>query len=533
MANPRRFAPVAAGLHFLRHSLVLLSVSRDGLGRSPTAVTVALIIAFFVLRLALSLTIGLGVDESYSLANAHDLSLSYFDHPPLHLWIAHISEALFGHGRLARLPFVALFAGTTWMMFRFADRLFGPAAGAWAALTLNLGGFFTFAAGEWILPDGPLMFCLSGAAYSMAVLLKPDPSRPTNAWSDWLKLGLWLGAAGLAKYQAAGFVVGLGLFFATVPNRWKLLRHPAAYVAFFLALIIITPVFIWNAEYGWVSFLFQAQRSAQGHIWKPLHVASMVSGQILYLLPWIFVPLTWAAINALRSGRAKESRWLCLCLGLPSIVLVTFAPLFGPAGLPHWGMAGWLMMFPLLGEMLARKAVDHAWPLRWAQVSAALLVAACALLVTHAATGWLKSLAPALFVKGDPSVESLDWDDLRTAFQKNGLLKAASFVVAVRWNEAGKVELALDHTLPVLVFTQDPRNFAFRNDPAAFVGRDAVIVGKATTVQENIDLLKPYFADLIPIEPVTIERHGRPEIELHLLYARHLLKPYPLPYPIR
>jgi hypothetical protein len=527
------FAPAATHAAFPRLKLANFSILHARFIHSPANITVALIIAFFVLRSTLALSLGLGVDESYSLANAHDLSLSYFDHPPLHLWIAHISEALFGPGRLARLPFVAMFAGTTWMMFRFADRLFGPAAGAWAALTLNLAGFFTFAAGEWILPDGPLMLCLSGAACSMAALLKPDPSRPTDTWSDWLKLGLWLGAAGLAKYQAAGFVVGLGLFFATTPSRWKLLRHPGAYAAFFLALIIVTPVMIWNAENSWVSFLFQAARGAQGHIWKPLHVASMVGGQILYLLPWIFVPLTWAAIHALRSGRASEARWLCLCLGLPLIALVTFAPLFGPAGLPHWGMAGWLMMFPLLGEMLANKAIDHVWPLRWAQVSAALLVVACALLVSQAATGWVKSLAPALFVKGDPSVESLAWDDLGAAFRKRGLLKAASFVVAVRWNEAGKVELALDHALPVLVFTQDPRNYAFRNDPAAFLGRDAVIVGKATTVQENIDLLKPYFADLIPIEPVTIERNGRSEIELRILYARQLLKPYPLPYPAR
>lgn len=134
-----------------------------------------------VLRVGLALTVGLGVDESYSLANARDLSLSYFDHPPLHLWIAHASGILLGYGRLARLPFIVMFAGTTWMMFRSTERLFGSAAGVWAALALNLAGFFTVAAGEWILPDGPLMFCLAGsAARSLCAPLAKTLSPPLS-----------------------------------------------------------------------------------------------------------------------------------------------------------------------------------------------------------------------------------------------------------------------------------------------------------------------------------------------------------------
>jgi len=279
--------------------------------------------------------------------------------------------------------------------------------------------------------------------------------------------------------------------------------------------------------------LFQASRGAQGHVWKPDHVLTMVVGQIFYLLPWVFVPLAWATIKAMRTGRRNEARWLCLCLGLPSVALVTLVPLLGPSGLPHWGMAGWLMLFPLVGEMLARNADEHTWPQRWAQGSAALLVGLCALLASHTATGWVKGVAPSLFAKGDPTVESLEWNELRSELVKRGLLNRAAFVVALRWNEAGKIELALDHALPVMVFTQDPRNYAFRADPAAYVGRDAVVVALARTMEENIDLLRPYFAELTTSAPVTIKRNGRPEIVLRVLYARHLSTPYPLPYPVR
>ena len=50
----------------------------------------SLIAAVFVAcRLVTAASIGLGVDESYTISIAREWSLSYFDHPPLHLWIVH------------------------------------------------------------------------------------------------------------------------------------------------------------------------------------------------------------------------------------------------------------------------------------------------------------------------------------------------------------------------------------------------------------------------------------------------------------
>ena len=78
---------------------------------------VLLIIGGFVLvRLIASAVMGLGMDESYSTAVSRDLHLSYFDHPPMHQWLAHFAGAAFGYGRWVRLPFIALFAGSSWMM---------------------------------------------------------------------------------------------------------------------------------------------------------------------------------------------------------------------------------------------------------------------------------------------------------------------------------------------------------------------------------------------------------------------------------
>ena len=74
------------------------------------------------------------------------LALGYFDHPPLHVWMAWAAVRLFGSEApiVVRLPFILLFAGSTWLMYDLTARLFGERAGVWAA-ALDLAPMFTLA----------------------------------------------------------------------------------------------------------------------------------------------------------------------------------------------------------------------------------------------------------------------------------------------------------------------------------------------------------------------------------------------------
>src|SRR6266496_3007757 len=62
---------------------------------------------------------------------------------------------------LLRLPDIAMFAGSTWLMYWLTASVYGYRAGLWAALVLNLVPVFTLNTAGAILPDGPLvLFCL-------------------------------------------------------------------------------------------------------------------------------------------------------------------------------------------------------------------------------------------------------------------------------------------------------------------------------------------------------------------------------------
>ncbi len=478
-------------------------------------------------RLATSAVMGLGMDESYSTAISRDLHLSYFDHPPMHQWIAHAAGQVVGYRRWVRLPFIALFAGSSWLMYRLTARLFGQDAGVWAVAALNLSAFFSLAVGQWVLPDGPLVFCELGAALTLARLLFPGPGEDEQPWLLWPAAGLWLGLAALSKYQAAPVALGFALYILTMRDARRWLRHPALWIGALVALTVASPVVIWNAQHDWVSFAFQGGRGAPRklNLTGPLE---SLAGQIALLLPWVAVPLIWAGVGALRRGQRDARTWFCVTAAAPTVLLFTWLPLLGNRGLPHWPMPGWLMVFPVLGERLARSdAEGRRWPRPWAAVSAGVMALLWALAASDAATAWVKDVLPK--TKTDPTYEAIDWKRLRTDLDRRGLLKPGMFVVAAEWNEAGKIDQAVGDAVPVLVFSKDPREYAFRADSRTLIGHDALIIGRVPTVAQELDGLRPHFASLMSLDGFSVGRGDKVEIPLTVILAHDLLTPYPAP----
>lgn len=498
-----------------------------GLGRrrvralSPPQAALAIIAAFTALRLLSAILVGLGVDEAYTLAIARQLQLSYFDHPPLHLWIVHLLSGALGYGRLARLPFITLFAGSSWLLYALTARMFGPRAGVWAVLTLNVSAFFTVAVGSWVLPDGPLMFCLLASAGHAERLLFAQDRRAEGR--RWLGLGVWLGLAGLSKYQAAIFALGLGLFLVTTPWGRSWLRRPQPYVAALVTLATLGPVIVWNAQHDWASFAFQGARAAPAHGLRPAAPLAALAGQAALLLPWIFLPLAWAAWRALRTGPAEPSRWLCVTLGVPGVILFGLTPLWGQTALPHWAMPSWLMLIPLLADRLAQADRERRWPRAWAVCAIAACVALWVALMGEAATGWIGRTWPALFTKGDPTLESVEWTAL-SGFAQADTSLTRPFVVAMKWNEAGRARALSPDDTPVMVFSDDPRGFGDIRGVGPLVGRDALILVKPEDLGAGLGRVGRCFEAVTPVKVATFGRGGQPELSLHV-FAGHRLRP--------
>jgi 4-amino-4-deoxy-L-arabinose transferase-like glycosyltransferase len=324
-------------------------------------------------RVALAASLGLSVDESYAVAISRRLALSYFDHPPLHVWLVGLAARLAGSERpvLLRLPDIGLFAVSTWLMFRITARAYGERAAFWAALAFNLAPLFTLNAAGGIVPDGPLvLFALCAVLCFMRALPEAvDAPRARLAWM--LAAGCAAGFALLSKYTAVFTILSLALYLFSC--RPRLLRTPAPWLAALVVVILFIPVLAWNAAHDWASFAFQGGRA------RPVGFSAGralldFAGQLCYVLPWTALALLAALWRALRGGPGDPVAWLFTCLALPPIVAFGLLGLWAEA-LPHWAAVGWLFAFPLLGVRLARLEERRPYvPARLAAVSGAFVV---------------------------------------------------------------------------------------------------------------------------------------------------------------
>ena len=494
-------------------------------GEDPFALPI--LTGFFVARLFFAFTIGLGIDESYTVAISRCLCLSYFDHPPLHLWITHFAAIAAGENVMARTPFVALFFATGWIAYRIASRLFGPRPALIALFALNVTPFFFASAGSWIVPDGPLLFGLAVAALAATRLFFPEPLEEVQAWWLWLLIGVALGLAGLSKYSALLTAGGLAAFVLLSPRQRHWLRHPAPYVAAGVAFVMITPVIVWNARHGWASFEFQGGRGAPSGALRPAQLLMMALGEVAFLTPWIFAPLVAGMMSTVEHWR-DDRRLFILCLSLPPIVLFTLTPLWGGRGQPHWAMPGWFFAFPLLGLWVEELGVSVRSLRRWAFFSSAALAAIAGVALLQASTGWPWVALEARPNLADPMLEAFEWRDLKNA---PIFAQAPSFVISTKWSDAGKIALALGPKIPVFVLSNDPRGWAFLDESERYVGQSGVIVTPAAEAASTLAVARPLFAELRQPRRYALGRSGRPEINLALIPANGLTRRLPMPYP--
>ena len=515
-----------SGAHFWDLSDLLPWSSRVLPSRSSAATQVSdtnvrlvigLIFISAIIRVLLASATGFGVDESYTVSNARHFDLSYVDYPPLHAWLVGAWARLLDteSPTLLRLPFIALFGGATWMLFRLTADLFNARAGLWAALALNVAPVFGLAHASWVLPDGPLIFFMLCATRVVAFILFSH-AEPLPASRQWLAAGALAGCALLSKYHAMFLLLGVFVFLLTSARYRGVLLSPGPWIAVGVALIVFSPVIIWNLDHHFIGLSFQTDRVTTSV--KP-NLGRMLTGfgaQAAYLAPWVFAPLAYALIKAALNVRAAPRfRFLVLIASGP-ILLFAFANLTAK-GLPHWPMPGWLFAFPLLGVEMAELERARPQLVRVGFGCAAIALLALAGAVgLNASTGVLtRGAPPARLARIDPTLALLNWSDVGAALSSRGLLAVDTpAVAALSWFDAGKLNYAIGRTTPVLCLCANPQEFRYLSDPARYAGRNILILSSKRDQSGAREALSAWFHAVEALPPIVVHRAGRPAIEL-------------------
>ncbi len=315
---------------------------------ASSATRVVLVLAC-ALHFAMGASVGLSVDEAHYALYATHLALSYFDHPGLVGWIQWPLVALDASDPVLRLVPEFLWLGTALIVHRIAERLCGTVgepcvasqAGLWAVVALALAPLL-HVLGIGLLPDTLLMFFGVALMLLALELLQTDAlHRPAL----WLALGVLLGLAGLSKYTAIFIAVALGVCLL-LAHGWSVLACRWLWLALFIALVMVSPVAVWNYQNQWISLTYQARHGAGGG-WRMLEVLRFLAVQLL-----VFGPLLlWGWVGLGRSGQGAQ-RFLRLFFVLPFTVMAVLAG--GGTSLPHWTAPAWAALAPFAGVALAQ-----------------------------------------------------------------------------------------------------------------------------------------------------------------------------------
>jgi hypothetical protein len=420
-----------------------------------------------------------------------------------------------------RLPFIALFSLSTWLMYRLTSILFSPLAGVWAVVAFNLSPVFGATSASWVLPDGPLISALLGF---MICLVHASDLESHCSWGWWLGAGLCAGLALLSKYSAILVLFGAAMAVLAHPTHRGWLLHPQSWVAMALAVMLFSPVIVWNADHHWCSLAFQGGR-ALGIQWHPFAPLMILGGESLYLLPWIWLPLMVALVTAWRRGRTDWPSWLLACSGTLPVVLFALIGLWSQSRvLFHWAVPGYLVLYPLLGATLARRARTSGRTLRWiAATSGCLIVVGFTVVSSEVRWNWLPAIGEHFASGADPDLAAVNWTSLEAEMRTHGLIgRGKPVVAAMRWDYAGKLDYALGGAATVICLGDDPREYGLTRPASAHWGEDILILAPGARPAQFDRELGKLFESVEPLPALAVLHNGRLAMMIPAYLGRHL-----------
>lgn len=285
-------------------------------------------------------------DEAYYWQYAQHMDLSFFDHPPMVAWLIWLGTAIAGQNEFG-VRIGAFICGLIAMgyLYAFARNLYDKSTGMRSMLLLSILPF-GFATGLVMTPDAPLIAAWAATLYYMERALLANQSRA------WIGTGIAFGLGILSKYTL-GLLGIAALVFALLDStarRWLLRPHP--YLAACIALILFSPVIIWNMENNWTSFLFQTTR-----IGGVQHV--FATHKLIFQIAIILTPVGLvAAIFALQSiflnYRCIPRKYLFIGVftGTPLVIFLVISTFDSPRF--HWSSPLWLGLIPTMAWMIGQ-----------------------------------------------------------------------------------------------------------------------------------------------------------------------------------
>ncbi len=230
-------------------------------------------------------------DEAYYWVYGQNLSLSYYDHPPIIGYFIRLFSILGNSEFAVRATNLFLTTITVITIYKLAQRMFGQKV-ADIAILLALASPLIEAVFFITTPDTPLLTFWACIFYCFYIWVFENKTQYIYF------AGIFAGCALLSKYTAILVFPSLFLFLIFSNKYRSYLLKKELYLSFLLSWMVFLPVIFWNYQHDWISFSFQIHHGMD--LQKQLEFASFfdyLGGQVLIAGVFIFLAILFFSIR--------------------------------------------------------------------------------------------------------------------------------------------------------------------------------------------------------------------------------------------
>jgi 4-amino-4-deoxy-L-arabinose transferase-like glycosyltransferase len=457
-----------------------------------------LLVALAAMRFVYVGLFELRTDEAYYWTWSKENVLSFLDHPPMIAWFIRLGTAIFGDTTFGvRFAGILALAVTQLLLADIVRRVTQDLRAVVLAVLMSEAALYYGLLMAKVAPDVAMIPFAMAMIWSLVRLAETSDAR----W--WLAAGLFGGLALLSKLTVVMFVPGI-LAFMLVPDwRQRWLRNPYPWAAVVIALVISSPVLIWNAGHDWASFKFQFTRATTSNDVSLRTLGDFLGlqfGQVgLILLPVI---VSAVVVTAWRGYRRREP----VAILLATCVLVPFL-YFAWKSLTlrvgdTWPMFLWPAGMAAAAINLTQLA-DDGWSQRMVRASYGWTVAAIAAGIPLVVLVFLYCVAAPwnLIGKNDPLGGEGGYQGLADRALQEMKATGATWIATTDYRTYAMLRWHLKDKVPVVQVNERARFIGFR-DPGMdrIKGHTGLYI--AQTADNQRPLLTTTTAVLTPVADV-------------------------------
>jgi 4-amino-4-deoxy-L-arabinose transferase-like glycosyltransferase len=422
----------------------------------------ALVVAgMTVMRIVYAGVLDLRTDEAYYWTWSKELpQLCFLDHPPMIAWFIKFGTSIFGDTNLGvRFAGVLAMAVTQLLLADIVRRVTHDARAVVLAVLLPEAALYYGLLMAKVAPDTAAIPFAVAMIWSLVRLAESRNAR----W--WLAAGLFGGLALLSKFTIVLLLPAIAAFTLVPDWRRRWLLSPYPWAAMLIAVVVFSPVLIWNAQHDWASFKFQLVRATAARDVSLRTVGEYV-GMQFGLVGFVVLPVTLSALvlTAWRGFRTREP----VAILLSTAVLVPFLYFFWKSLTLRvgdtWPMFMWPIGFAVVAiniVMLAREGRPD-WMIRstlhWARTAVISGIATVALVfLYYVAAPWN------LIGKTDPIGGEAGYEQVVAAAEAGLQNTGASWIATSDYRTYAMLRWFFNGRVPVIQINERARFIGFRD----------------------------------------------------------------------